>query len=164
MRKTDEKRSKRQFFRLSRLIIQPPGGELKNPRVKSCVLVQTPCLPSFVKIFHHLGQLFERKLMNFCYLVGAFTLFFFITNWAQKGNHLRWLINFNVTSANTSKAQSPDVKGWSTAENKFIPRGPKDRPHLKRAPIIRVRKEHYKKYLPRNPKHRIQLNESTAQK
>ena len=85
MRKTDEKRSKRQFFRLSRLIVQPPGGELKNRRVKSCVLVQTPCLPSFVKIFHHLGQLFERKLTNSGYLVGAFTLFFFARTTLKKG-------------------------------------------------------------------------------
>ena len=60
--------------------------------MKSCVLVQTPCLLSFIKIFHHLEQLYERKLTNFCYLVGAFTLFFFTTNGAQKGNHLRWLI------------------------------------------------------------------------
>ena len=93
MRKTDEKRSKRQFFRLSRLIIQPPGGELKNPRVKSCVLVQTPCLPSFVKIFHHLGQLFGRKLTNSGYLVGAFTLFFFaeLPSKREPPRFARWL-------------------------------------------------------------------------
>ena len=45
--------------------------------------------------------------------------------------------NVNVSAANSQKAQSLDVKEWSTVKNKFAPRGQQDRLHWKRAPTTR---------------------------
>ena len=85
MWKTDEKRSKRPFFRLSRLIAQPPGGGFQKSYNSSFRLDQNSIPAKFRWKIPKNEKVSRQKLPNSGYLVGAFTQFFFARTTLKKG-------------------------------------------------------------------------------
>ena len=94
MRKTDEKRSKRLFFQLWRLIARPPGGGFQKQRITSFRLDQNSIPAKFCWKIPKNKKVLVLKLPNWGYLIGAFTLFFFARTTLKKGTtSLRSVVN-----------------------------------------------------------------------